>query len=453
MERLVKLRFVVDVVRVIAVSALLVPLGLMGATPALSDDRSLRVAAYFFAEAHRLCERDGGKLWRLSLDGPILFVDPINRQVFANQADSKNTLQERNGVFYGPLPSDLILGNTAVDWNGVRWTMLIWPLPDERYASAKLILHESFHRIQEQLGIPLSNAVNAHLETIEGRITLQLEWRALRRAIETIGIEREQAIRDALAFRRERFRRFRSAAVDETSLELGEGLAEYTGFKLGEMPRSILLEQLDEKIASAATLPSLSRSFAYVTGPLYGLLLDILNPDWRSRLKAGIALFDLLPVSDSSLSVALSGSIVNQRGPAYNATALIAFEQKRERERRQKTRLYQTRLIEGPVVVLPCPDGGSSSFNPNTVFPIDGDRVVYPTYRFLTTWGSLTAEEGVLSSNQGAIRTLQLAGPPHFNATQVTGPGWELKLKPGWGLRPGPRKGDYTLVLLPNGSR
>jgi hypothetical protein len=70
---------------------------------------------------------------------------------------------------------------------------------------------------------------NEHLDTLEGRFWMQLEWRALRRAIESSGSDRTAAIADALAFRRERRRLFPGAADNERRDEIREGLASYTG--------------------------------------------------------------------------------------------------------------------------------------------------------------------------------------------------------------------------------
>jgi len=66
--------------------------------------------------------------------------------------------------------------------------------------------HALFHRIQPELGFMTEDGFNEHLDTLEGRVWIQLEWRALRRAVESSGSDRAEAIADALAFRRERRR-------------------------------------------------------------------------------------------------------------------------------------------------------------------------------------------------------------------------------------------------------
>src|SRR5205823_11876695 len=97
---------------------------------------------------------------------------------------------------------------------------------DERQ---QVLLHGLFHRIQPELGLITEDGFNEHLDTLEGRVWMQLEWRALRRAVESSGSGRAEAIADALAFRRERRRRFPGAAEGERREEIREGLASYTG--------------------------------------------------------------------------------------------------------------------------------------------------------------------------------------------------------------------------------
>jgi hypothetical protein len=69
-----------------------------------------------------------------------------------------------------------------------------------------------FHRIQGDLGFAASNGHNEHLDTLEGRVWTQHEWRRSAGALGSSGSDRAEAIADALAFRRERRRLFPGAA-------------------------------------------------------------------------------------------------------------------------------------------------------------------------------------------------------------------------------------------------
>jgi hypothetical protein len=96
-------------------------------------------------------------------------------------------------------------------------------------ARQQILLHGLFHHIQPELGLTPSDGFNEHLDTLEGRVWMQLEWRALTRAVESSGTDQSEAIADALAFRSERRRLFPGAADNERRDEIREGLASYTG--------------------------------------------------------------------------------------------------------------------------------------------------------------------------------------------------------------------------------
>src|SRR5437763_14976116 len=96
--------------------------------------------------------------------------------------------------------------------------MVMWPLPESPTRRARLLMHELFHRIQDDLGLPALSPPNAHLGTLEGRIWLQLEWRALRQALarpEAPPAERRRAVENAPLVRLPRPALFPKAQVDE----------------------------------------------------------------------------------------------------------------------------------------------------------------------------------------------------------------------------------------------
>jgi hypothetical protein len=154
-----------------------------------------QVAARYFQQLRETSARDGEKLWGKPIYGPIFFVDRKTRDVVANQADSAGQLKPLGSIFLGSLTKEKSIANTAVDWAGVHWTMVAWPLPELRQARERLVLHECFHRIQDSIGLPARDAVNNHLDTLDGRVWLQMEWRALERALRQSGQARVQAKR------------------------------------------------------------------------------------------------------------------------------------------------------------------------------------------------------------------------------------------------------------------
>ena len=72
------------------------------------------IARQCFEEAQEVCEKDGGRLWRISLCGPILFADPKTRAVIASQADREGLLMPQVGVFVGGLPPVETIAGTVI---------------------------------------------------------------------------------------------------------------------------------------------------------------------------------------------------------------------------------------------------------------------------------------------------------------------------------------------------
>ncbi|HZM98131.1 MAG TPA: hypothetical protein VFB70_02005, partial [Pyrinomonadaceae bacterium] len=204
----------------------------VGYAAAQSGGIDTKLASQYFRQLKETSDRDGGKTWDVPLYGPIMFVDPRSGNVVTNQADLEHKLVPRDGVFVGTLPHEISPANTDIRWAGVHWTMVMWPVSEFRQTRERLLLHECFHRLQEKLGLPARDAVNAHLDTLNGRIWIQMEWRALERALRQTGPARKAALADVLLFRGYRRSLFPDSATNENALEVNEGLSEYTGVKL-----------------------------------------------------------------------------------------------------------------------------------------------------------------------------------------------------------------------------
>lgn len=395
-----------------------------------------------FDEARVLCERDGGALWGQSLCGPIMVVDPADRTVIANQADPGGVLVERSGVYTGVLPPDTMMANTRVEWSGVAWTQLLSPLPLEPALLRVFLAHEMFHRVQPGLGLTRDEAGNRHLDTLEGRYLLQLEWRALARALMAgDDTARRERIADALAFRHERRRLFDNAEADEAALEINEGIAEYSGVRIGLQHDEQRLAHAVYALARFLDAPSFVRSFAYASGPAYGLLLDRADPAWRATLGDGADLGALLAAAHG---IDASGRIdLAARSRRHDADgSLRAAEEARERDRTARLAAWRATLVEGPVVVLPL-GKASFQFNPQTLAALDGVGTVYPTLRLRDAWGELVVDGGVAlvhADRKRAVVARARGGDP------LAGEGWSLSLAPGWRLAPGGRDGDLTVV-------
>lgn len=402
-------------------------------------------ARAYFAEAQTLCQADHGQLWGVSLCGPIMFVDPKSHFIVANQADTNGVLKAEDGIFTGFLPMNINVSNTAFEWSGVRWTQMVWPLPVEERQRKTLIAHELFHRIQNQLNLPmLQGGENTHLDTLEGRYTLQLELRAITRALRAqTDAERKNAIADAVLFRAERYRLFPEAAAQEQALEWNEGLAEYTGVLVGNpTPEQRIDETLDD-ISRLGEASTFVRSFPYATGPAYGLLLDRYAPGWHRSLKIGDGYDTLM---EKALNYHLPANLhqaAERQAALYDGATLRAAELERETKRQQLIALYRAKYIDGPILTLPFRKM-HVQFNPSNLQPLENAGTVYPTMRITDEWGILEATNGALMKPDWSA--VIVVAPTATTGSSLKGDGWTLELKPGWKIVPGARKGDFILA-------
>jgi hypothetical protein len=410
-----------------------------GSDPAAAGNIDLAKAAQYFREFDVLCAEDGGRLWRASFCGPFLLVDPATRTAVGNQADAAGVLKPRGGLFVGELPEHMGIANTAVEWDGKRWTMLIWwSLAEDRTRRLSLMAHEAFHRLQPELGLVTYGEVNAHLDTADGRFWLQMEWKALEKALLARGEARREAIVDALTFRAARRDRFPKGAAREIPLEIFEGLAEYAGMRLVDLSDEQVVEAVAAKREQAT---GFVRSFAYASGPLYGFLLDGAGAGWRKRITKesdlGVVLAESLNVSARPVEEAA------RRAEAYGGRALRAAEEEREKKRMVQLAAWRASLIDGPILKVGLNEVSSGTFDPRKVFPFGEKQIVYTTRKLIAEWGVLTVKDGAILEDQNAMWAhVSLSGA---SADFSAGDGWTLDLNEGWKVAASERRGDVVV--------
>jgi hypothetical protein len=301
------------------------------------------------------------------------------------------------------------------------------------------MLHGLFHRIQAELGFVTEEGFNEHLDTLEGRILMQLEWRALRRAIESTASDRAEAIADALAFRRERRRQFPGAADNERREEIREGLASYTGIAAWANSPAEAHRAAASALAGGEAQTSFVGNFEAASGPGYGVLLDDVLPGWRRQVRATSDLGDLLasatskpPISDVALAAA-----------RYDGATLRTTEEARDRAQQVRIAELRGRFVDGPVLTMPAAGSGTSDTTGSVALPGVG-TVLFRTFTLSAQWGRLEANGGVLRAADGA--TLSVPVTERLEGRTLQGEGWTATLNPGWVVRPAARPGSFVIV-------
>jgi hypothetical protein len=305
----------------------------------------------------------------------------------------------------------------------------------------QLLLHALFHRIQAEHGLlaGATDGFNEHLDTFEGRVWMQLEWRALRRALQSTGSDQAEAIADALAFRRERRRLFPGAADNERRDEIREGLATYTGIAAwADSPA-------DARRAAASALPvgdapwSFVGNFEAASGPAYGVLLDDLMSGWRRQVTGASDLGDLLASATSRPPTA----DVAAAAARYDGTTLRTAEEARDRAQQVRVAELRRRFVDGPVLTMPAGGSGTSDTRGSVGIPGVG-TVLFNNFTLAAPWGRLNADSGVLRAADGRTLTVPVTRP--LEGTTLQGDGWTATLNSGWVVRPSARPGSFAIV-------
>lgn len=384
------------------------------------------------------------QMWATDLYGPMLLVNPNSKQLFANFSDTAGILKQDGKIYSGILPNEINIANTAINWNGRRWAMIMLPLPVNKQDRINLLAHELFHVSQPSLGFQLFNTENNHIDQKDGRIYLRLELEALKKTIQTTNeIERKTHLTNALTFRKYRYSLYPGADTTENLLELNEGLAEYTGSVISGRNEKQSIEHFMQSINSFLSNPTFVRSFAYQTIPIYGYLLDNTKKGWNREITIKTNLTDyFIKVFDISLPNDLKKTtdlILNQ----YNGEVIISEEKTREEKTKKLIAEYKSKFITQPHFELVF-EQMNVSFDPRNIMPIEDKGTVYPNIRVTDNWGILTVENGALmSSNWDKI---SVTIPVKNENKNISGDGWTLELKDGYSVTKNENTGNYKLT-------
>jgi hypothetical protein len=387
-------------------------------------------AQEFFKEAQALCERDGGRLWGVSICMPMVIGDARTQTFATSQPPPDAPRSKLIGLLNGP-----------IEWGGTMWAAVTWDTVASQTPRVRsgMLIHESFHIVQMRLGLGVGTLSAEHLDSVDGRYWMRLEWRALARALRESGEPRALAIREALAFRQARHARFPDKVESERALEINEGLASYTQAVLPAQSAADAIASVLADLTTAEGGESFVRTFAYASGPAYGLLLDAASPGWTRKVRASDDPAALLMRALAIQPVADAAAAAGRHGGAQ----LRAAEEQREQQRQARIAGLRRQFADGPLLVMPGGGSGLSNSLGAVVIP-DLGTIYFGAYRMTGEWGALEADKGVLVSTDGRFR--RLPAPVRPDGATISGDGWTLKAAAGWIIRPGARPGDYEVV-------
>ena len=343
-------------------------------------------------EFKTVCDSDGGTLWGQHLFGPTMFVDPNTRSVVANKQNKANSFVQKGDLFCGQLPEETNLANTSLDYCGEHWTCVMWDKGKDAISTTHLLVHESWHRIQNEIGIPPITSKNQHLDETEGALLMKLELMVL----ENLLIEKgniDQCLHDALTVRK--YRQAKYPDGNEKQFESHEGLAEYTAYKLLPIDESYKKGVIAAAIKKSLNADGYCNSFAYLTGPAYGFVLDDMVPSWRDSVRMGMTMQDLL-MSRINLPEAIEEEDMMRLAETYQATEFLQSERNRLEAQMLNDAAIRDRFATSTWLMIPN-NGINFTFNPNEhLVKYDSIGTIYQTMRLSGDFGTIETDNGMM---------------------------------------------------------
>ena len=397
------------------------------------ESTEIEIAQKAFLDIDSLLKIDNGRFWSKQLYGPIILINPKTRIFYSNENNAFKTFGRVNSIFSDTLPNDINIANTATNWEDKRWTMIMLPLPTNKFSRNNLAVHELFHRIQPEIGFEkLSELDNGHLDSYNGRLLLKLELQALEQALNSINNKTKlKHIKNALIFRNNRHEN-QDIKNAENSLELNEGLAEYTALMLSGRNKQEIKFHLSQSKNNFYFNSTFVRSFAYQTIPLYGYLLSSQNKNWHKEIDRSTNLtdyfiksFGISPVTEKTINEIAKGN-------NYDYQQIEKAEVNREEIRLKRITELKIKFVNKPTLELLF-QNMNISFDPSNIIPIENLGTVYPTLRVTDNWGILTVEnEALLASDWSKVTVSE---PTEILDKIIKGNGWKLELNPKWKVK------------------
>ncbi|MGA9752121.1 MAG: hypothetical protein WBS54_10050 [Acidobacteriota bacterium] len=444
--------------------AALVVLGLLWASLLWPRDPSAQMFLSNFRdltrEASSLYNKQGSALWGRPLPA-IRWMAVERDDLILTEDPNLPGFRNRKGLWVGPRPQSLAVATTATQFAGKMWAMILASdFPHQEAQALGLLIREGWQSVEDGV-LPSSLPQGEPTEVLdrpEGRLWLRLEVEALARGLDCTGEQRLEDFEAALTFRAERYQ---IAHPDERqwerALDAREGIAEYMAWKLP--PREDRTADLAATIRGRLdTSQSYVRSFAYMTGPAYGLLMDDLAKGWRQSLllmpapDLQLLAADQIMGAKALVSRALAGgdltprekdaltSRADQLGVSFGIQGIKKEEEARWARMSAERDALQKRFTGGTTLRI-CPRDMRIVFDPNHQIAMGKLGTCYTgAFSWQSPDGSLTSDEAVLVTpdwhelwlplGREVVTPGSLDHPLH-----LVGKGWTLDLGPGWTLR------------------
>jgi hypothetical protein len=388
-------------------------------------------AAWYFSQIETICYEDGGKLWGKNIYGPLMFIDRTTRKVVANMPDSSGILKLKEGVYTGIYPKELLISNSYVDFGGTMYAMAPLPEQEDTLRIKTRAVIGLFQCFQKRSGLEPQDYYTSQMDEKTQRLFLKLEWRALRKSIESDGENRKQSLRDALIFRGARREQNSKEIMEENKFETYKGLASFTSAVFCNKTDRDIRKYLVETLNRFYSFNSYTRSYGSIHGALYACLAYEKGYDFKLINSDSIDLAnltkELYEIDVPEICRDIAGSI------AVNYDLESIYKEEEERLAANKERMHRQVEVftEKPVVFLEL-ESPYFDFEPEDIRSIDTLGTIYTSIRISDNWGKLTVDQGgcLVSFN---LKTMRITAK-NFKESKnhFYGDGWHLILNSDW---------------------
>ncbi|MFH0843581.1 MAG: hypothetical protein V1903_13315 [Bacteroidota bacterium] len=388
-----------------------------------------------FSKIEEACNRDNGKLWGKNLYGPVMLVERTSRKITANLQDRDGLLKEKDGIYTGIYPREMIINNLPVNYGETLFALVPMPVEEDEFRIITRSIHSLFHVYQESLGIKQPEENITIMDEKNARLWIKLEWKALRKAINSDGAEKQLAIRDALIFRGSNRESYPKYALDQTRFENYEGLATFTYMLFTTTSPEEYKNRIFDYLDMIYSFISYSRSYGFIHGALYATLLQQQGFDF-SKLNTGDTdmgnlVKELYQIQLPEVCRDVAGSIALN----YELDEIVEEETQRDVRIRERIQRETGTFTEKPVVLLEL-ESPSFDFEPEDIHPVDTLGTIYTRIRVSDNWGKLTVDKGgcLVSIN---LRYLRITAKGYKeDKNRIEGEGWHLLLNNDWEFIP-----------------
>jgi hypothetical protein len=390
-------------------------------------------AIKYFGEIESICNKDNGSLMGNNLYGPLMLVDRPTRKIFANQPDKEGNLKEKDGVYLGDYPRELIIDNKPQLFGGTLFAVALLPPQEDGYRIRTRAIRSFYHCMQKRAGLESAGYNTKHMDDKNARLWLKLEWRALKNAIKSDGELRLQAIRDALIFRGARRELYPMSVKDENRFEASEGLATFTSVTLCEDTVGATKKRLIENLDRTYTFQSYGRIYGQIHGALYAYMAHEKGFDFRTNHSDTIDLGNVVKKLYNIELPEICRDVAGSLALNYDIESIYKEEEQRLADIKERIHKEISTFTEKPVVFLEL-ESPYFDFEPEDIRSLDTLGTIYAAMRISDNWGKLTVDKGgcLVSYNLKFLRITARNFKESKN--HVYGDGWNLILNNDWEL-------------------